>query len=793
MAKGTISQWMPDKGSSGIGNITPDEGDQDVKFFGDNLREGSREQIKVGARVEYEPRRGVEKPTTSSFSIISGASDSAKATGVAESIASSVPRSREQTKAGSPHMAQAAGGSNGYHFLNPYNFVRPLPDTDRGNPLLGRCAPPPHDRYIGLTGQVTCELTAVTPLFTAGSEGVEKLADDHYQYRFFQLEPGGPPTIPGSTIRGAIRSIFEAVTNSCFSVFDGDRRLSKHFDSRKAPEMVPARAEKTEDGWVLRLLTGTTPLQIGRTPNGRQYAAWVYQFWPMRPSGTLRQDPPSTPKIREFQRRRPKGAKVRLNGLKHREACYALLDDVQHPFPRIQFWDVVAVSKNRAELETRKRQNQRIERGWLCLNNQNIEPKHSERFFFRSEDNQVGPLTIELPEKIKEDYEALIRDYQERHAETVRQRRLAHQQPGLPSGDKAGLSRFIYDKNSIKLANGDLVYAYLSGSSQKPKVEFIVPVSVPRVAYKKAIGELLIGLDKCQDRDSLCPACRLFGWVHGKEEGAYRGRLRISHASLIHDAGTFDTTLAILSTPKPTTVRFYLAAKNGQSQNGFDDDQVDYDAPGQVLRGRKFYYHHGDRLSKQEYQRAQNIRDDQNRSVKGVQKAGSRFRCIIDFENLAPIELGALLWTLELEGWHHRFGMARPLGFGSVTVQVTELRLLDVLARYTLGQPGWIPAMKQKGALVDGFKKAMTERYGEKFEQLQNVADLRSLLAESPSQPVHYPRVDSRPSAEGKNFEWFMGNKRAGRDAGPRLTLAPSGQEDHGLPLLDRYGRIRRR
>lgn len=56
-----------------------------------------------------------------------------------------------------------------YKFLNPYNFVRVLPDNkgkDGEKPnvkLLGRCAPPPHDRYIGLTGKITCELIAKTP------------------------------------------------------------------------------------------------------------------------------------------------------------------------------------------------------------------------------------------------------------------------------------------------------------------------------------------------------------------------------------------------------------------------------------------------------------------------------------------------------------------------------------------------------------------------------------------------------------------------------------------------------
>jgi len=50
----------------------------------------------------------------------------------------------------------------------------------------------------------------------------------------------------------------------------------------------------------------------------------------------------------------------------------------------------------------------------------------------------------------------------------------------------------------------------------------------------------------------------------------------------------------------------------------------------------------------------------------------------IEFHNLAPVELGALIYVLELEeGMHHRLGLAKPLGFGSVSVKIDELELID--------------------------------------------------------------------------------------------------------------------
>jgi len=110
-------------------------------------------------------------------------------------------------------------------FLNPYNFVRPLAAPQNLPPLseetadlylLWRCPPPPHDRYTGLSGRITCTMTAKTPLFVSDSDffyqNEEDRKKDHRTYRFFNVN--GEDMIPASSLRGAIRSAFEAATNS---------------------------------------------------------------------------------------------------------------------------------------------------------------------------------------------------------------------------------------------------------------------------------------------------------------------------------------------------------------------------------------------------------------------------------------------------------------------------------------------------------------------------------------------------------------------------------------------------
>ena len=695
-----------------------------------------------------------------------------------------------------PQTGRTAAGAapqGAYRFLNPYNFVRTLEVRNpRSGVLLGRSAPPPHDRYVGLTGRIRCRLTATTPIFVSDSEGAEEETVNnkvHRCYRFFR-DPDGNVAIPGTSLRGAVRSMFEAATNSCFAHFAGQKRLSYHLLPEEALKLVPARVHKiTDDYWELELLPGTTTINPNQRPSGPQYAAWVPVYRPLQASKTIAQAP-NTPYA---QRRR-----VSLQGFAHGEQCQALIEPMKHPRRNFEFWNVVHLAKAGQSLP-KPTGNQRPVTGYLCLTNQNIENKHDERLFFTTQ--QVR--SVELPAEVRKKYEELIADYQERHSDEARKRK----QPDQPQGREPAFSRFILERTGRKedkLQDGDLVYARLDGAPGSYSVRFIVPVSVPRVGFERKIGELLHPpeLAKCKDYNALCPACRIFGWVWGDDEPeqkspdldkptAYAGRVRFSHATLVKDAGIFDATLAILSTPKPTTYRFYLRPRNGKPQDGLSDQQVDYDNDGQILRGRKVYRHHGDRLNPQEYQSVNGNKSDQNRTVRGVQKAGSVFEFTVEFENLAPVELGALLWSLRLEGWHHRIGYAKPLGFGSAQIEILSVSVLDPEARYVSFSDttnGWVDQTGEMNAWISAFKEAMAARYGMPFERLDNIRDLRSLLADTPSLPIHYPRPTRQPQAEGKQYEWFVGNKRGGQDPGPRLALRVADDDKEGLPLVNKYG-----
>ncbi len=697
----------------------------------------------------------------------------------------------------------------GYRFLNPYNFVRPLtvfrPDAA---PQLGRCTPLPHDRYVEFTGKIKCKITVQTPLFISDSHAIETETvrergkeKEHPLYRFFEYE--GEPALPASSLRGMVRSVFEAATNSCFSVFTGHKRLSYHLPPHEALKLIPARVIHQDGEWHLDILNGTTPLVVGEKPGETQYAAWVMQYMPLWRSRT-RDRRPDAP----YSKRKH----VSLAGFGHGDKCQALVEEVEHPLRHFRFWNVVKIAPPDASPLKPRGSHQRLVTGYLCITNQNIENKHDERLFFCATGT---PVRIPLPKPVSKHYKQLIEDYQERHTDDVERRRKRYKKdpsvppPNQPEGKTPAFSRFILDPEETKLKHGALVYVMLERVGQAGRLQFIVPVSVPRVGYEQTVGDRLdpdasldeSWLHKCRDYDRLCPACRVFGWVYGTgdpdepkldvdKRAAYAGRVRLTHATpvdgKVHQYDE-DITLSILSSPKPTTTRFYLHPMEGVPRDGLEESQVDYSKSArQRLRGRKFYRHHGDQLSEQEFASPNGKQSDQNRTVKGVVKPGSVFEFDLEFENLSEVELGALLWALELDGWHHRLGLAKPLGFGSVTLKVVEMETLDFVQRYEQFKSGR-DSESDKDTYIKAFQEAMKARYGGNFYDLDNIRDLKALLAELPDLPIHYPRSTPQPQPEGKNYEWFVGNKR--KD-GQRLVLRLATEDTEGLPLVDKYGSI---
>lgn len=790
MSKGKVVKWFKTYGFI--------EGDHEGKsiFFHINDANFRTYDVQIGMEVEYDVGLGKDGRRPAAKNVVR--------VNVTRTVTAHKPTDHEKS-----HTQPKKSEGKGYRFHNPYNFVRYVespPRVKKGSlHVLHRCPPPPHDRWVGLSGKIKCQLKVKTPLFVSGSEGVTKDANGHHSYRFFSI--GGRKAIPASTLRGTLRSTYEAVTNSCFAGLTNSR-LSYRLPANEASKLIPGIVVKKKDKWAIRLLTGSTGLKFNRElgRDDMQYAAWLQSYWPVEPSGTLFPKKPEKGrlnwKIRALRERTQKGKKVDLHGLKHGMKCFALLKETEHPFPSIRFWDVIQISRRRESLQSalRQREGHRIEEGWLCLTNQNSERKHSERFFFCS----GKPIELELSDDVCLDYRTLMREYFDRHEKDVKKQREKGRDPSLATLPKSpsdkgevAFSRFAIDKED-QLKAGTLVYVGLKGTRNEPEVEFMTPVSISRVLYERSVSDLLPKnrhLHRCTTYDELCPACRLFGWVHGeKEEGAYSGRVQFGHAFLSqnkdekHEAAM---RLQVLSSPKPTTTRFYLTDENGKRQDGRSQWTAGYNNRRNQLRGRKFYRHFvPDRssitLSKEQQNEDKNW--DQNRTIVDPVGADAEFTFEIRFENLADVELGALLWSLTLDGKaYHKMGYGKPLGLGSVQIHLDDssVTLSDRIGRYrSIQHKGEHPLVNWQD-VVELFKQEMTRLWKVPFDRLAPVRDLLTILNKNGANlPVHYPYSPDDDS--NGSFEWFVGNSS---DKGKKLAL-PLATEKDGLPLMNKKGKV---
>ena len=116
---------------------------------------------------------------------------------------------------------------NSEKFINPYNFVSKTDTVFRAEPKKGN-----------LSGVIHCKMIVKEKIAMPDSEDKEN---------FFNIN--SEPVIPGSEIRGCIRSVYEAVTNSCFSVVNSNllsKRIPKPNNSR-----IPGILMKKNHKWII--------------------------------------------------------------------------------------------------------------------------------------------------------------------------------------------------------------------------------------------------------------------------------------------------------------------------------------------------------------------------------------------------------------------------------------------------------------------------------------------------------------------------------------------------------------
>ncbi len=170
-------------------------------------------------------------------------------------------------------------------------------------------------------------------------------------------------------------------------------------------------------------------------------------------------------------------------------------------------------------------------------------------------------------------------------------------------------------------------------------------------------GKLPQPFHKCTNAQLLCIACRMFGML--ERRAVFQGNVSVSDA--LTASGRYSKHAPMytkpLMGPKPRHKAFYL----NDTQNH--------------IAGRKFYFH------------SQQIRQDTRKTPYNQYicplNPDSQFTFTVDFHNIQDDELAVLLYALALEPtMRHKIGLAKPVGLGSVKIEIATIELIDYQQRY---------------------------------------------------------------------------------------------------------------
>lgn len=570
----------------------------------------------------------------------------------------------------------------GTNFVNPYTFV-PLPAS------VYKTAPNGHAQAIagGLTGYIDAAFHLQTPMM---------LAND------FQPEADGGSErqqavrVPGSAVRGAVRSLYEVMTESCLSVIDPDYRPVHRATIQVDPEACLAV--------VTRMAPDGSSTHVRTTSE----VIWI-------PAKLLHSHFASPAGLRSGQRIRFDETKASVR-----------------PFGKVAGRDVTRNELEEAGADSITLADGELASGdWVVhvadAGTKGLHPVG--RIFVAA--GKLDATDIPLAVGAWDDYRERCRGSQD-----VQQGQLASGAPAWSDSAWSGVpvehvhtpkggrkQRNIIGtrrKSDGALGEGDSVWV-------TPAADGATGLKVSaswRVWGKMPVHDRLPdkSLLPCTNPDALCPACALFGFIEQRRVTRQRpGKTeQNAYASHVRFPAFFETDGPVgireihpppLRSPRPSAGSFYLAhpqaqpplwesgkARLGQPTSHWGAD----DTPVRKIAGRKFYWHGQEpwdsdptpRQRRRDHYPAPG--DPKNKDAKRwLMDAGNTLTGRIHFENITRDQFAFLLMALDprrlrdldtndtaTEELQTHLGGGKPLGFGSATVTLMHVAVEDAAGRY---------------------------------------------------------------------------------------------------------------
>lgn len=595
--------------------------------------------------------------------------------------------------------------------LSPYNFVPP--PLKRVWPAWAGCISHDQPFQDGISGSLSIRITARTPVFLgsgARTDGVET----------FYKDGQGRYAIPGSSLRGMLRSVVEIATFGRLGPFNDDKLGFRDLHHR---DYTQAMNGKVNAGWLIR-----DPESKEWHIEACHYAKVDYRhferlggrdFQPGEKQGAhekyIKFEQGGGSPVQRFGLRRPHGPAARPIAPDAKEPIVSEYLEVDPRAPGSVQGTLVFTGQpmNRLRDEPRR--------------------KHSDFFFFGKPTN-----IYELSEQQVKDFEFIHSDGRQQGKRT-------------PAPNKEW--GYWKDRPSRKVP---VFFLLTRDAENQVHVRAFGLAGMFRLAADQRISDVV---RRAQTAPRRWPdmAEAMFGFVNeGKQDdavldkapkGALRGRISIGMGRLATSARDMAPITAVFGAPKPSFYPYYLRHGRGSSfdsppeterlRNGRTNHKwKTYMSPDATARGWKRYV---TRAAPQLKPFLPAKVQDKHKSVFRPIEPGASFAAKIRVHNLRPMELGALLWALDFGGdtqaWH-TLGRGRPLGLGGVQIEVTDHALRSVM-------PGQSP-----GSLDDlrdaftGFMQAETQGDWAQSSTIFELVQCARPVDAQTSKRVDYPRLD---------------------------------------------------
>lgn len=627
--------------------------------------------------------------------------------------------------------------SNNNYFINPYTFVE-------GEETK---------KYEGMTkkgsntGVFTCRIYPKTPILVpdpfdkevfresiSTSDSGEEIKTEHYSYKFLHIgdEKNIKPIIPGSSIRGPLRNMYETLTDSCYAT----ARPDQYITARPKKAFEPALLKKNGNIWEL-------------------CSATRYKF-----------------QINEYFKELGKSTDPNISSMSYLSAAKKYGKPVKFD----EYLNRVNVNNRVITQYFAKNigSSTAVKEGYYYVG-EYISNKKYESIFVKK--NEIKNIT---PNSIKQAFDALKDTLKVYRDEKVNQKFVKSivKWNADQHGGYANVDLDAFEKNGGVLP---IWYKEVNG-----KYYFSL-ASIGRFKYYTPIDSILKKKNKmpCADLKKLCKACSLFGMV-GNEEGL-GSSIRITDA--IFEGNISDSikeyNLTELRTPHPSYLPFY--AKTDNYLSGYDDPKCN-------IRGRKFYWHFKPDYNKLNNLHEDKVDTKMCGIDKGSFTFKVYFENISD-EQLAELATLLCLGENDKDGKRcYKLGHGKPLGFGSAKIVVEKLDIREFKSQdtqYKIESYNDLAIdLKNWDLLKDDKFNEPLIKIGNSLDNISKVLNLKT----NNNNEVKYPNIINRSGRPDNTLndndlassQWFSQNWMFGRrDAIPTYTLPDYKDENQSLKSVE--------